>query len=61
MISAVINLLVNTLFGIKAIATLTASAAITMVLVSILLTNLAGVIPARLAAKKDPVEALRSE
>ncbi len=61
LISAVINLIVNTLFGIKAIATLTASAAITMVLVSILLTMIAGVIPARLAAKKDPVEALRSE
>lgn len=61
LISAIINLIVNTLFGIKAIATLTAPAAIIMVLVSILLTMIAGVIPARLAAKKDPVEALRSE
>ena len=32
-----------------------------LVAISMLLTLIAGIIPARLAAKKDPVEALRSE
>jgi len=32
-----------------------------LVAISAILTILAGLIPARLAAKKDPVEALRSE
>lgn len=61
LLSSVINLIVNKLFGITAIATLTLPTAIIMVCVSIGLTMLAGMIPADLAAKKDPVEALRSE
>ena len=32
-----------------------------LVIISMLLTLIAGLIPARLAAKKDPVVALRSE
>ena len=35
--------------------------AVILVLISVLLTLVAGVIPARSAAKKDPVEALRTE
>ncbi len=61
LISAVINLIVNKLFGIAAIATLTFPTALIMLLISIGLTMIAGLIPASLAAKKDPVEALRSE
>lgn len=61
LLSAVINLIVNKLFGIAAIATLTVPTALIMLLISVGLTMLAGMIPANLAAKKDPVEALRSE
>ncbi len=60
-ISSLINAIVGRLFGIASIASLTVSTATVMLLVSVGLTMLAGVIPARLAAKKDPVEALRSE
>jgi putative ABC transport system permease protein len=35
--------------------------AITLILVSLALTVLGGTIPARMAAHKDPVEALRAE
>ena len=42
-------------------ASLPVNAAVILVLISILLTMLAGLIPSRSAAKKDPVEALRSE
>ena len=34
---------------------------VALVLVSVLLTFIAGLIPSGLAAKKDPVEALRNE
>ncbi len=61
LLSALLNLIVNKLFGIAAIATLTLPTAIGMVLLSIALTVIAGLVPARLAAKKDPVVALRSE
>lgn len=60
-LSAIINLIVDNMFGIGTIATLTAPAAVIMVLISIGLTMIAGIIPAGIAAKKDPVDALRSE
>ena len=43
------------------IANLTPLTAVIMILVSILLTTISGVMPARSAAKKDPVVALRTE
>ena len=57
------NLMVNFLSGgaIGAIAHLTLPIAIIMILVSVLLTSISGLIPARSAAKKDPVIALRTE
>lgn len=61
LISAILNLIVSKAFGIATIATLTLPTAIIMVLISVGLTMIAGLIPASLAAKKDPVEALRSE
>ncbi len=42
-------------------AALNISSAITLVILSIILTLIGGLIPARAASKKDPVEALRSE
>jgi putative ABC transport system permease protein len=40
---------------------LPASGAVVLVLISAVLTLLAGIIPSRSAAKKDPVVALRTE
>jgi putative ABC transport system permease protein len=61
LLSAMINLIVGALVGINTIATLTPLTAIIMVLISVILTSISGLVPAKLAAKKDPVDALRSE
>ncbi|MCR5113700.1 MAG: ABC transporter ATP-binding protein/permease [Acholeplasmatales bacterium] len=47
--------------AVKVIANLTPITAIIMILISIFLTAISGFIPARSAAKKDPVVALRTE
>lgn len=60
-ISGVINLIVGKMFGIYTIASLSPMSAIVMICISIALTLISGLIPANLAAKKDPVEALRTE
>ena len=57
-----INLIVHTLTGITSLsAYLEPVACIILVAISICLTLIAGLIPSRFAAKKDPVEALRTE
>lgn len=61
LMSFAINMLVGALTGIYTIANLPITSAIIMVLISIGLTLISGVVPARIAAHKDPVEALRSE
>ena len=53
--------IVKNLAGISNIARLPAGAAVILVLISMALTFISGLIPARIAAKKDPVEALRTE
>ena len=56
-----INALIHHLTQINAAAILPGGAAAILVAISMLLTILAGAIPSRLAAKKDPVVALRTE
>ena len=57
-----INIIVHDLTGIYAInSVLPAAGAIGLVIISVFLTFIAGLIPSGLAAKKDPVEALRTE
>ena len=55
------NIIVNNLTGVAKIAILPIPTAIIIILVSVLLTAISGLVPARLAAKKDPVIALRTE
>ena len=56
-----INAVIEYLSGISDVAGLPWAAALILVLISMALTFIAGLIPARMAAKKDPVVALRSE
>lgn len=54
--------IIRNLTGVDYIsATLPAKAGAILVLISVLLTLIAGIIPSSMAAKKDPVEALREE
>lgn len=56
-----INALIRHLSGIANVAGLPWLAAVILVLISMALTFIAGLIPAKVAAKKDPVVALRTE
>ena len=56
-----INIVIKSLVGISGIAKLPVAGAVILVLISVGLTMLAGLIPAKFAAKRDPVEALRTE
>ena len=58
---AVISAVLYPLIGIRNIALLPVKDALLMILLSVLLTLISGLIPARSAAKKDPVVALRTE
>ncbi len=60
-LSGIINLVVRSLANISAIAILPVYVAVIMIALSIVLTLVSGLIPALIASKKDPVEALRSE
>lgn len=56
-----INLVLKYVAKVPAAASLPIVGAIVLVAISISLTMIAGLIPSRMAAKKDPVEALRTE
>ena len=56
-----INAILKALTGIAALASLPVRSAVTMVIISVVLTLISGLIPAQAAAKKDPVVALRTE
>ena len=60
-VSAIASYIIYTLFGIPNIAFLELKHAVLMIGLSVLLTLFSGVMPARSAAKKDPVVALRTE
>ncbi len=55
------NTIIQDLTGIANMAKLPANGAVALVAISMLLTLIAGLIPSRFAARRDPVEALRSE
>ena len=62
LLSIPINLILGKLIeGIGNIATLRITDAIILVVISFVLTIISGIIPSRIAAKKDPVVALRTE
>ncbi len=56
-----ISMVIKNLTGIGKIAKLPITGAVVLVAISVALTMIAGLIPSKLAAKKDPVIALRSE
>ncbi len=56
-----INAIIKAVAGLENIAKLPAAGAVILVIISVVLTTIGGLIPSRYAAKKDPVEALRSE
>ena len=56
-----INAIIKVITGISGVAALPIEGGIVLVVISVILTVVAGLIPAKIAAKKDPVEALRSE
>ncbi len=55
------SMIVENMFGVPNIAKLPVMGGIILVIISVLLTVFAGLVPSRMASKKDPVEALRSE
>ena len=56
-----INAIVAKMTNVGNVAQLPIEVALILIVISIVLTMLAGLIPSRIAAKKDPVESLRSE
>ena len=56
-----INMIIKNLVDISNISVLPVKGAIILIIISALLTVIAGIIPSRMAAKKDPVESLRVE
>jgi putative ABC transport system permease protein len=59
--SLIINLIVGHFSGIYTVAALRFDQALLMIGVSIILTLISGLMPAKSAANKNPVEALRTE
>ncbi|MBR2836672.1 MAG: ABC transporter ATP-binding protein/permease [Coriobacteriales bacterium] len=57
----VMNIIIKSLTGLSNLAVLPVREALLLVLISMVLTLIAGLIPSRMAANKDPVVALRTE
>ena len=60
-IDVIASVVLEAITGISGLAALPWEGAVALIAISMVLTFIAGLIPARLAAKKDPVVALRSE
>lgn len=56
-----INMVLKNLIDVSNIASLPLTPALILIAISMILTVIAGLIPAKMASKKDPVEALRTE
>ena len=56
-----INSIIYSLSGVIVNAMVPPVAGVILVIISMLLTMIAGLIPSKMASKKDPVEALRTE
>ena len=56
-----INAIIKSLAKVSGIASLPVAGGLVLVLISVILTVIAGLIPSKVASKKDPVEALRTE
>ena len=61
LISVPVNLVVSKVANIDNIATLPLTSALFLIALSVILNVIAGTIPSNMAARKDPVESLRSE
>ena len=61
LLSIPINSLIYSLTGVAVNVSLPFGAGIILVVISMILTIISGLIPAKMASKKDPVEALRTE
>lgn len=55
------NIIIKKVVNISNLSKLPVDGAIILIIISVLLTVIAGFIPAKIASKKDPVEALRTE
>ena len=60
-LNILMNIVIASLAGVNHLSRLPLGGAIILILISVVLTMIAGLIPSRMASKKDPVEALRSE
>lgn len=56
-----INAVIKNVADVSNLSKLPVGGALILILISMILTMIAGLIPAKMASKKDPVEALRSE
>lgn len=56
-----INIIIEHLINVSGLASLPFTGAILLIILSVILTLVAGIIPARMASRRDPVEALRTE
>jgi len=61
LISLPTNIVLKNLVGISDLCKMPLSGSIVLVLISVILTVIAGLVPAKVASKKDPVIALRTE
>ncbi|MCK7488158.1 MAG: hypothetical protein MZU97_23760 [Bacillus subtilis] len=61
LINIPVNLVIANLIGVDGFSVLTIANAVSLIVLSTILTLIAGLIPSGIAARKDPVIALRTE